>query len=119
MISFQPTEDELAFVKVAEELAKDKIRPAARDAEDHLHVAESIAREACDMGFLSMELPEDWEGLKLPLVSQVQILRALSYGDLGIVQGLSGVGDAASVIRLLSDNDVFAPFRTEDRKSVV
>src|SRR5699024_12140122 len=41
-------------------------------------------------------------GLEFPLITQVQIMTALSYGDLGIIQGLPGVNDAASFLRTKS-----------------
>jgi len=57
---------------------------------------------------LSLELTEYWDGLELPQLSQVQIWKAISYGDLGIVQGFSGMGDAASMIRSASDNGLWS-----------
>src|SRR5699024_4057383 len=51
---------------------------------------------------LSLEAHESGGGLELPLITQVQIMTALSYGDLGIIQGLPGVNDAASFIRTKS-----------------
>src|SRR5699024_12780506 len=41
-------------------------------------------------------------GLELPFLTQVPIMTALSYGDLGIMQGLPGVNDAASFLRTKS-----------------
>lgn len=116
MISFEPTEDEAAFMKVAEGFADDWIRPMARNVEDNRIVDDSMSGEALDLGFLALELPEDWEGLELPLVSQVHILKALSYGDLGIVQGLPGAGDAATVMRLLKESDVLSAYKMKVMK---
>ncbi|HLR08827.1 MAG TPA: acyl-CoA dehydrogenase family protein [Bacillota bacterium] len=99
MISFQPTEEEIEFTSVAEKIAKEKIRPAAHVSENERKIDAAIIDEIAELGFLSLELPEDWDGLELPLISQVQIMSALSSGDLGIVQGLPGLGDVASFIR--------------------
>ncbi|TFJ94251.1 acyl-CoA dehydrogenase family protein [Lentibacillus salicampi] len=107
MISFQPTEEETSFIKVAKDFAKNRIRPAARTCEKQRAVDQKLGDEAAELGFLSLELPEDWEGLELPLLTQVQLMQALSYGDLDIIQGLQGAGDAASFFRLLRDNPVF------------
>ncbi|WP_026909318.1 acyl-CoA dehydrogenase family protein [Paucisalibacillus globulus] len=104
MISFQATDEELAFVEVAKDFAKDRIRVLARTSENHLKVKEDLSEEAMELSFLSLELPEAWDGLELPLISQVQILKALSYGDLGIVQGFPSAGDAASLFRCLSEH---------------
>lgn len=106
MISFQPTAEEEAFVTMAIDFAKEKIRPQARDCEEKRTVTDKLVHELNELGFLSLELPEYLEGLELPLVTQVQILKALSFGDLGIVQGLRDAGDAASCISLLQEDKI-------------
>lgn len=111
MISFQPTEDEAAFVEVAKEFADEQIRPNARDCEENRAVSDDITKKIEELGFPTLELPESWGGMEQPLISQVQMLQALSYGDLGIVQGLPGAGDAASLIRLDSDNPAFESYK--------
>ncbi|GGB37392.1 putative acyl-CoA dehydrogenase [Lentibacillus populi] len=112
MIAFQPTEDESAFIDVAASFAADKLRPAARTCEENKKVEATLFQEAAELGFLSLELTENWDGLELPLISQTQILKALSYGDLGIIQGFSGAGDAASFIRLALDNPLLSIYKT-------
>ncbi|WP_077328161.1 acyl-CoA dehydrogenase family protein [Virgibacillus siamensis] len=107
MISFRPTEDEKAFTEVAKDFAKDKIRPMARECENNRIVDQKLVDVTAELGFLSLELPEYSGGLELPLITQVQILQALSYGDLDIVQGFPGAGDAASIIRIQRNNPVF------------
>lgn len=104
MISFAATEEEQAFVDMAKTLAKEKFRPAARRAESEGVLEPDLIRKVEELGFLSMELPEHWNGFGLSLLSQVQIVKALSYGDPGILQGLPGTGDAASLIRVLPDD---------------
>lgn len=98
MISFRPTEEEKQFAAVARDFGAE-IREAARDCEDAGRVSEKLVRKAEELGFTMMELPEAADGLELPLVSQVQILEALSFGDLGVVQGFPGPGDADSLLR--------------------
>jgi acyl-CoA dehydrogenase len=111
MISFQATDDELAFVKMAKSFAMEKIRDKARDCENHRQVEESLLKEADELGFLSLELPESFSGMELPLITQAQIMKALSYGDLGIVQGLSGAGDTASVFRVTENHEGLQPLK--------
>ncbi|QQK78708.1 acyl-CoA/acyl-ACP dehydrogenase [Salicibibacter cibi] len=115
MISFSPTEDETAFVDVAEGFAKDVIRPKARECEKHRAVDEAIIAKAEEIGVASLEFPESWDGLELPLISQVQMFQTLSYGDLGIVQGLPGAGDAASIIRIAEKNPVLETYKEAGR----
>ncbi|WP_164667964.1 acyl-CoA dehydrogenase family protein [Virgibacillus doumboii] len=106
MISFRPTDEEISFTQVAKNIAKARVRPLARNCEENREVDQSLINELAELGFLSLELPEDWEGLELPMITQVQLEQALSYGDLGIVQGLPGAGDIASLIRLLPESQV-------------
>jgi acyl-CoA dehydrogenase len=100
VISFQPTEEELSFIEVAKDVAMNKIRPVSRECEQNGEVNEQLIQEIQKLGLTYLEYPEHLEGLELPLISQVQILQALSYGDLGIVQGLKDGGDVSSFIRL-------------------
>jgi acyl-CoA dehydrogenase len=100
LISFRPTEEEAAFAEVAEQFAREHIRPTARECEKARVVHEGLIRQAQELGLLVLELPESVGGLELPLVSQVQVLERLAWGDLGTVQGLPGLGDAAPVLRL-------------------
>src|SRR5690625_460786 len=111
MISFRPSEDELSFVDVAKDFAKDSIRPKARECEDNHQGDEKTVKELTDIGLTTLELPESWGGLELPLISQVQVLQALAYGDLGTLQGIPGVGDAASLIRLLDDHQALGSYK--------
>jgi len=103
MISFQPTDEEQSFAEMALDFAIKHIRPNARLCEKERTVISDIAQKAVELGFSTLELPESWAGLELPLISQVQIWQALSYGDLAVVQGIPGAGDAASLIRLDPD----------------
>lgn len=104
MISFRPTEEEHAFSEMAKNFAIETIRPVARNCEENRAVSEDIVKQIEELGFGTLELPESWGGLELPLITQAQILQSLSYGDLGVVQGLPGAGDAASLIRLVPDH---------------
>src|SRR5699024_10486455 len=113
VISFQPTEEETEFARVDGKLAKERIRPAAHTSEMERKIDTSIIQDAAELGFLSLELPEDWDGLELPLIAQVQIMSELSSGDLGIVQGFPGLGDAASFIRQKPDQTVMSMDQAE------
>ncbi|RFU64801.1 acyl-CoA dehydrogenase family protein [Peribacillus glennii] len=111
MVSFKPTDEEAAFVKMAKDFALHEIRPAARESEENKKVDHAIIKKANELGFTLLELPESWGGLELPLISQVQITEALAMGDLGVVQGLGGAGDAASFIRMDPDNSLLADYK--------
>lgn len=111
MISFRPTEDELAFLDIAEKLASEKIQPNERSTEQTGNLDPTIVEHIRELGFLSMELPEEWDGLQFPLVTQSLIWMALSKGDLAFIQSLPGAGDASSVLRLLPKSGALEEFR--------
>jgi acyl-CoA dehydrogenase len=113
MISFQANEDEQAFTNLAKSVAMDVIRPQARLCEQNRTVSGDIMKKVEELGLDVLEFPEDWGGLALSLISQVQIWQALGYGDLGVVQGLRGAGDAASLIRLLPESPSLQLYKTE------
>ena len=55
MISFRSTEEELTFIQVAKNLAKEKIRPIARLSEEEGRVNEAFIQKMSELGLLSME----------------------------------------------------------------
>lgn len=114
MISFQATEEEKSFVQVAKEIAVNDIREKARTHEEDVSIPKELVHEMNELGFLSLEEPEHLGGLELPLISQVQIQQALSYGDLGTVQGFPGLADGASLFRSLKKKQI-----NEDYKSIL
>lgn len=117
MISFQPTDDELAFLQLAKDFAIEKIRPNAREAEKKKQIGNEIVQKYNELGFNTLELPEMWGGLEMSLISQVQIAETLTaYGDLGILQGLPGVGLASSFIRLEPEHPVLDTIKAKCQK---
>ena len=106
MISFQPTEDEIAFVDVSKKFADKSLRPMMREAEASEEIPNSIVKELNELGFLQLEESESVDGLALPLTTQVQIHRALAYGDLAMVQGLPGLNDGASFLRVTTNHQL-------------
>ncbi|MEQ2525554.1 acyl-CoA dehydrogenase family protein [Bacillaceae bacterium CLA-AA-H227] len=113
MTSFLPTDEEKEFIQVAKSIAIEKIRPVAREIEKNQVVDAFLVSELDELGFLALETPENWEGLELPMITQVQILQALSYGDLGAIQGLPGLGDASTLFRLYPNHPLLSTYRDD------
>src|SRR5699024_10094481 len=74
----------------------------AHECEDKKQVPSSLSNEIAELGCLSWEAPESGGGLEFSLISQVQIMTTLSYGDLGIIQVLPVVNHADSCLRTKS-----------------
>lgn len=104
VVSFRPTDEEQAFVEMAGNLANNKIRSLITERNEWTADHDEVIQQMRELGLLDLELPESWGGMEFPLVTQVQILRTLGYGDLDFIQGLPGAGDAASLFRLLPEN---------------
>ena len=117
MISFRSTEEEAAFVEVAKHFAIENIRTKARVYEEQGRIEDDLMDELKNLGFLGLELPEDWGGLHLPLLSQVQIESALAYGDLDAVQGVRDNGDVKSLIRIAGKNSLIQQYKAELQNS--
>ena len=115
MISFKPTDDEFAFSELARNFASGHIRTASRQTEKDRYVSPVIINKLQELGFMNMELPNSWEGLELPLITQVQILEALSNGDLATIQGLPGLNEGASFIRSFPDSLVWKEFKNSQQ----
>lgn len=113
MTSFLPTDEEKEFIQVAKSIAIEKIRPVAREIEKNQVVDAFLVSELDELGFLALETPENWEGLELPMITQVQILQALSFGDLGAIQGLPGLGDSATLFRLCPDHPLLSAYKND------
>lgn len=111
MVSFKPSDEEAAFIHVAKNFAREFIRPAARETEKNRQVSENIVKKLKEAGMNNLELPESFGGLELPVLSQVQILEELAYGDLDIVQGLPGAGEAGSFIREKEEHPAFDSYK--------
>ncbi|WP_251554204.1 acyl-CoA dehydrogenase family protein [Neobacillus muris] len=111
MISFMPNEDEISFVDVAKSFAIEHLRPRSRLIEETGEVPDDMAGKLQELGFTTLELLESFDGLELPLVSQVQVLEALSFGDLAAVQGLPGFNETASFIRANPENPLFVSLK--------
>lgn len=105
MISFNPTEEEIEFTQIAKKVAQ-SIREQAREGEHDVSSLENIMEEIEEIGFNKMEEPERFGGMALPILSQVQINAALAYGDLGTVQAIAGLADAASLLRIVEENEI-------------
>jgi len=111
LVSFKPSDDEAAFIHVAKDFAFEFIRPAARETEKNRRVSQDMVKKLKEIGMDTLELPESFGGMELPILSQVQILEELASGDLATVQGFPGAGESGAFIREAGDHPAFASFK--------
>lgn len=105
MISFNPTAEEVEFTNIAKKIAQE-MRDKTREIESDLSKLEEVVTEIENIGFNKMEEPEQYGGMQMPMLSQVQIYAALAYGDLGTVQSFPGLADGASLFRVLEEQEI-------------
>src|SRR5699024_11853433 len=65
--------------------------------------SEKFIHDLTNLGFLTMEEPEEMGRLELPLTQQVQVHQSLAFGDLGIIKGILGFNDGKSFVRALTN----------------
>ncbi len=92
MISFELSEELSMVQRTAEDFAKDRVRPAAREAEQAQAVPEAVSASYVELGLHAADVPEAAGGLGLGLISRVVIDEAIAHGDPGVALGLPNVG---------------------------
>lgn len=101
MIDFGFSDEQRELKTLAQDFAKERLRPLNRDAEKS-GVPESLQKEAFEVGFPRMALPETLDGLNLGYLEQAIVLEELSWGDAGIVPMLMGAGFAGLALKELA-----------------
>ena len=113
MIDFGLNDEQRELKTLAQDFAKERIRPLNRDAEKG-GVPEALKREAFEVGFSRMALPEGLDGLNLGYLEQALVLEELAWGDAGIAPMLLGSGFAGLAIKELASEpqkeQFLAPF---------
>jgi len=113
MIDFGLNDEQRELKALAQDFAKERIRPLNRDAEKG-GVPEALKREAFEVGFSRMALPEGLDGLNLGYLEQALVLEELAWGDAGIAPMLLGSGFAGLAIKELASEpqkeQFLAPF---------
>ncbi len=94
MISFQPSEDQIALVKQAHIFARDVLRPAEReldrvaDPEDVFksNLFRDVMRQFHRLGYHKMHLPKPIGGLGLDVLTCILVQEELMWGGPGLTQ---------------------------------
>lgn len=84
------TDEQLQILQLARDFAEERVRPTAeeRDANEDRFDAE-IHRELGELGFLGMLVPEEYDGLRLDLLTYLYVLEELAWGDAGVALSVS------------------------------
>src|SRR5207237_1435 len=114
MIAFSLTEDQELIRRTASELAKEELRPAARNHQRTGSVPAALRRRYFELGFPLLELPESVGGQGLSAVTAALAVEELCFGDAGTAVELDAFAPAAlALLELGSDEQarrLLAPF---------
>ncbi len=128
-MSYDLTEDQLAFQEVARRFAREKLAQGYQRREVEGCIDRALVREMGGLGLIAPELPEEFGGLGAPSLTSGLIAEAIGYADinvayiqiLGSLNGKIIAGHAPPELarqwlpRLVSGNAVVAIGLTEPR----
>lgn len=101
MIDFSPTEEQIAFQRVAHKFAEEVIRPAAAEADETESVPWEVIEKAHQAGLLTFAFPEKYGGGGVNSVLTKAIVdEEIFWGCAGIGTLMGGVALAATPILL-------------------
>jgi len=95
MISFELDEDVLAVQETVRKFAEGELRGAMREAEAAGGVTDAIVDRYRELGLGTLELPEQFGGLDLGMLTKVIVEEELAYGDAGMAAAIDRGGLAA------------------------
>ena len=87
---------------LAREFARERLRPTAEERDQNEEAFDAdIHRELGELGFLSMRVPERYDGLGLDMLTYIYVLEELAWGDAGVAVSVSVHNSLA--VRILAD----------------
>lgn len=104
MISFEPTEEEVALREVARRFALDRIRPAARACEEAGTISDDLLQTYHEIGLAALGWSDHSSGSGLGARAEVLAEEELAWGDAGISAGLPRLSVVASAFTLLGES---------------
>jgi acyl-CoA dehydrogenase len=92
MLSFQPTDEQLALREMAHAFAENELRPASEHHDQSGEFPHAILEKAHALGLMNLHIPERWGGLGLGVVDGAIIAEELAWGCSGISTAMEANG---------------------------
>ncbi len=92
MISFEPTEDQLALREMAHSFAENELRPVTEHHDTTGEFPHEVLRKAHSLGLMNLHIPERWGGLGLGVMDGCIIAEELAWGCSGIATAMEANG---------------------------
>lgn len=107
-----PTEEQQQVVEVVREFAAEQLRPVAAEADRVCATPSALITSACDLGVVTLGIPEEFGGLasERSAISNVLVAEALAHGDLGVAVACLAPAAVASAITLWGSADQQATY---------
>ncbi|GAC1355097.1 MAG: acyl-CoA dehydrogenase family protein [Polyangiales bacterium] len=113
-ISFEPTEEQRLMRDTVAQLAREKLRPRARQAEEARGLGDELRKELAELGLGMLWVPEAHGGAGTSPRTAVLVVAALGWGDAGAAVEGPGPRAMAHALIELGDEEQqgrhFAPF---------
>lgn len=118
MIDFSPTEDELAILDQVRKFSQTELRPKLRESEEKGKIPDEILKKYHEMGLSTLDIPQEYGGMGLGMVTSVLVQEELSYGDAGMAMSLPGPGYAGYGVLAFGNEEqkkrLLTPFSSPD-----
>jgi acyl-CoA dehydrogenase len=83
-MNFILAEEQLMYVETVQRFVKERILPQVLSLEAGHRFPRDLIKEAWELGFLNLCIPQEVKGFEIDIISTALIVRELSYGDTGI-----------------------------------
>ena len=83
MVDFQLDEMQAMLKELANEFARDEVRPHAEHWDENAHYPKETIQAAHEMGLLNLHIPEAYGGAGLGSFEEVLVNEELAWGDPG------------------------------------
>jgi len=92
MISFQPTDEQLALREMAHSFAENELRPVTEHHDQTGEFPHEVLKKAHALGLMNLHIPERWGGLGFGVVDGCIIAEELAWGCSGIATAMEANG---------------------------
>ena len=92
MISFQPTEEQLALREMVHSFAENELRPVTEHHDTTGEFPHDVLRKAHELGLMNLNVPERWGGLGFGAMDACVIAEELAWGCSGISTAMEANG---------------------------
>jgi acyl-CoA dehydrogenase len=92
MISFQPTDDQLALREMAHTFAENELRPVTEHHDTTGEFPHEVLQKAHALGLMNLHIPERWGGLGFGVMDGCIIAEELAWGCSGIATAMEANG---------------------------